>query len=325
MIVPQYWAEGRVQHRKAGKQVTVRRFGWSDASQAEAQTNADQRTEEALQNLLSGAKLPRREPKIPYNGADGVPIREEILDQRGETIITRNSYGAQCLNTPNVFFADIDFDKRSEESWTIVIALALLGIAVTAGIFTRSIATGIIMAVIAIFLCEKIGRFIHRFKEKNPEEDLRISRDRIQKLIDKNPAWNLRIYRTPAGLRVLVTHQLFDPGDPAVSECFKELRTDPVYRQMCLRQKCFRARVSPKPWRIGIGDHMRPRPGTWPVKEQHMPVRNAWLARYEAAAGSFASCTLIESLGSGVIHPEVLPVQVWHDELSRATSQLPIA
>jgi len=33
MIVPQYWAEGRIQHKKDGKQVTVRRFGWADGSQ----------------------------------------------------------------------------------------------------------------------------------------------------------------------------------------------------------------------------------------------------------------------------------------------------
>ena len=43
MIVPQFWAEGRLQHRAKGRQVTVRRFGWSDVSQDEAQANADAR------------------------------------------------------------------------------------------------------------------------------------------------------------------------------------------------------------------------------------------------------------------------------------------
>jgi len=36
-----------------------------------------------------------------------VPIREEIVSRHGDTIITRNSYGARCLNTPNALFADI--------------------------------------------------------------------------------------------------------------------------------------------------------------------------------------------------------------------------
>ena len=43
-----------------------------------------------------------REPRMPYNGAAGVPIREEIVGRHGETVITRNSYGARCLNMPNV-------------------------------------------------------------------------------------------------------------------------------------------------------------------------------------------------------------------------------
>ncbi len=41
MIVPQYWAEGRVRQKTPERQVTVRRFGWSDGSQQEAQAMAD--------------------------------------------------------------------------------------------------------------------------------------------------------------------------------------------------------------------------------------------------------------------------------------------
>ena len=48
MIVPQYWAESRVHYRKQGRQVTVRRFGWSDTGQADAQANADALRQEAL-------------------------------------------------------------------------------------------------------------------------------------------------------------------------------------------------------------------------------------------------------------------------------------
>lgn len=95
MIVPKFWAEGRQQHRTKGRQVTVRRFGWSDTSQADAQQSADVRVKQALDRILSGEKLARTDPKIPYNGAAGVPIREEIVDRQGETIITRNSYGAR--------------------------------------------------------------------------------------------------------------------------------------------------------------------------------------------------------------------------------------
>ena len=48
MIVPAYWAEGRVHEKRDGKQVTIRRFGWSDESQAAAQAHADDRAREAF-------------------------------------------------------------------------------------------------------------------------------------------------------------------------------------------------------------------------------------------------------------------------------------
>ena len=36
-------------------------------------------------------KLERREPKVAYNGALGVPIREEVLSRHNNAVITRNS------------------------------------------------------------------------------------------------------------------------------------------------------------------------------------------------------------------------------------------
>lgn len=82
MIVPQYWGEARQQHRAAGKQITVRRFGWSDASQAEGQAHAEHRAAEAMTRLLAGSKEDRLERKMPYNGAEGMPIREEIVSRQ---------------------------------------------------------------------------------------------------------------------------------------------------------------------------------------------------------------------------------------------------
>lgn len=328
MIVPKFWAEGKVRHREKGKQITVRRFGWSDTSQEDAQTGADQRAEAALQQLIAGKRLPRSEPKIPYNGAEGVPIREEILDRRGETVITRNSYGAHCLNTADVFFADVDFKESSPSRpimaiWLIMAAAAILVGQSLGGGAGALAAGGIIVA--AAFAAGPVGKWIQRRIGTSPEKAEKQAMDRIRHFISLKPDWNFRIYRTPAGLRILATHRTFSPRDPEVAVCFKALGTDTIYRNMCVRQNCFRARVSPKPWRVGIGDHMKPRPGTWPVNPDRLPMRNAWIARYETMALSFASCRLVETLGSGVTDQEVLPIQVWHDELSRALSQLPIA
>ena len=325
MIIPQYWAEGRVQHRQKGRQVTVRRFGWSDTSPADAQANADVRAQDALKRLLSGEKLPRREPKIPYNGAHGVPIREEIVSRHGETIVTRNSYGARCLNTPNVLFADIDFQVISSIRFTLGVGGILLLAAGAVGWFTHSRAIGIVLAVVMLFVSETVARAIFRTIQLAKGGAEEAARSRISRFLAQHPQWNLRVYRTPAGVRVMATHQTFSPNDPAVVECFRALGTDPIYTTMCLNQQCFRARVSAKPWRIGIDKHMRPRPGVWPVASDSLSMRHAWIAAYEAAARSFAACTLLETIGSGVIHPEAKVDQELHDDLCRATTPLPMA
>ncbi len=133
------------------------------------------------------------------------------------------------------------------------------------------------------------------------------------------------MYETPAGLRVLAMHDVFDPSSPQVAGCFQELKADPIYVRMCLNQRCFRARVSPKPWRIGISQHIRPRPGVWPVKPQRLPDRRKWVAAYDATAISHASCRFLQTFGSSQTHPTAEAVRKLHDELSRAHSGLPLA
>ena len=73
MIVPAYWAEARLQARFRGRPMVVRRFGWSDEGPAQAQAHADARAHEALNAIIAGQVLPRREVRSNY-GVDGVPI-----------------------------------------------------------------------------------------------------------------------------------------------------------------------------------------------------------------------------------------------------------
>ena len=118
---------------------------------------------------------------------------------------------------------------------------------------------------------------------------------------------------TPSGLRLLATHRPFDVSEPEVLEFFSAVGADPVYVRMCINQQCFRARLTAKPWRIGIAGHMRPRPGVWPVASERMPVRREWVARYEQAASAFAACRYLDSQGSGVVHEDIRNVIELHD------------
>lgn len=325
MIVPCYWAEGRLQHKSPERQITLRRFGWSDVSEADAQAHADARVKEAMDAALQGRTVPRRDPKVPYNGADGVPIREEIVARHGDAVITRNSYGARCLNTPNVLFADIDFDPASGFRFTfVVMAVALLG-AIALAISSSNKGLGVALALAAIVTSYTIARILKRSALKARGGMEAVTRSRIDRFASAHPDWSMRVYRTPNGFRVLVTHAPFQADDAAVESCFQQLNVDPVYARMCRHQKCFRARVSAKPWRIGISQHMKPRPGTWPIAPEHQAARQSWINAYEHRAASFAACSFVASLGIAAVHPEIEAVLRLHDELCAVHSLQPIA
>lgn len=326
MIIPAHWAEGRIQQRAAdGRQITVRRFGWSDESAEVAQAHADSRTRSAFERIVAGEKLARRERKQAYNGADGVPIREEIVQRDGDTVITRNGYGARCLNTPDVLFVDIDFDDALRGgAIEYAIGPALIA-GLLAGYAVRSWIGGAVAAVAVFIVAYRIAGQRRRGEGGvNPAPEKRAGQ-RIARFMQQHPDWHLRIYRTPAGFRLLAMHDTFAPGDPALAECLQQLGVDKVYARMCRNQGCFRARLTAKPWRIGIGEHLRPQPGVWPVAADRLPQRAAWVARYEAAAAGHAACRYLEAVGSGNVHPAAQRVQALHDELSRAQTDLPIA
>lgn len=328
MIIPHYWAEARLQHRDRKRQVTVRRFGWSDTSEAEAQAHADARVREAYERVLAGEALPRRERRVAYNGADGVPIREEIVDRHGDSVITRNGYGALCLNTPGVLFADIDF-KRASGLRPILLAMACLFVIVSTmlavGFGIPSLLAVIIALVVAASSAAPLMNLLRRISTRIRGGDQNIARDRIAVFLASHPDWRVRIYRTPAGLRLLALHRLFDPREPAVQACFDALGVDPMYARMCHNQYCFRARVSPKPWRMGLPRMRPPYSAAWQPEHAHLPARLAWVDVYQRKAKDYASCRYIETLGNGPVDADADAVRELHDLLCQAERDLAIA
>lgn len=285
MIIPSFWAEARLQDRLQRRQVTLRRFGWSELSQAHAQAHAEERVQAAMAAVRAGAKPTRRELKLAYGGPDGLPIREEVLERHGDVVVTRNAYGARCLNVPDVLFADIDFAEEpgSPLYWASGVLLVAAAMAIAGP--SRNL-WGIGFALfIALIMTGPLALSLHRL-------------------------W-----------------QRLGPGplEPAVGEFFAVLGTDTVYGHMCRSQRCFRARVSPKPWRIGIETHLRPRPGHWPVAAERMGLRTAWVTDYEARAAGFASCRFEAEFGTAPIDSHAAEVQRLHDHWCRAGTDLPIA
>ncbi len=148
------------------------------------------------------------------------------------------------------------------------------------------------------------------------------ARARIEKWVNRNPGWGMRVYRTKAGLRCIATHDLFDPEDSRTQTILKELESDPLYVTLCRAQKCFRARLTPKHWRCDI--HKRP---------PHYPYENAkgeerhqrWVRFYEETIRNYAVCELVAEFGDRSRHPEVESVIAVHDDYALRAGKLALA
>jgi hypothetical protein len=325
MIIPSYWAEAKLKTKQNGRDIAVHRFGWSELDQDDALRNAEIRVQAALSAIENGEKLAWREYKVPYNGADGVPIREEVIKRYDDCVLTRNSYGAVCLNVEDVVFADLDFD---DDTGGIVLKIfcaifIFISIFFVANFFLNTMASLLVAVFSALALWLPLANLMFFIWQKisgNPEQR---ARRRVDEFVKKHPDWLLRLYRTPAGFRVLVMHRKFHAHDSEVKNLFQSLHTDPVYARMCERQVCFRARVSPKPWRIGMSKHIGP--GVWPVKVDYLSRRMAWVSEYDFMAQRYAACKFVAELGNGRSDSAIDAVRRLHDEWCRAESSNPIA
>ena len=258
---------------------------WSFNSTVEAQALANEAAQQLAERFRRGDMPPKRGGYYP-NRPFREPVLREIKNDTGElaALVTRNSYGCLVLNTARVMFVDVDLPEPKPP-----------------GLFSRlfgkpSAATPVVTEGSALAKVEDWTR--------------------------RNPDWGWRIYRTRAGLRLLATHALFDPEAAASDGVFDALGADPLYRQLCRTQKCFRARLTPKPWRCGL----RRKPERWPFLDARAEKSfQKWDEQYQSYSFNWATCEFARALGNDEIHPAVLPILKLHDELTRVESKLKLA
>jgi hypothetical protein len=358
MIIPIYWDEHKEKRKTAEKrQVTISRFGWSENTQNEALELAKKRVDEAFTQLSAGHDVERRELRVSYNGSDGVPIREEIIQYHDDAVVTRNIYGALCLNTPDVVFADVDFGDnyhyRSNKIWAWILIVIGYSVYIFAPDFFYDLSQnmfsydlyylflnnfydihiGTVIGSIGIILWAYLtlkDRWTNvddaKFIQNAYDQKLTL----IKQFSDNHPEWNLRIYRTPAGFRVMAMHQTYSSDDPEIIEFFTKIDCDRQYAVMCKRQGCFRARVSPKPWRVGlIGEEAKMSPrgkaGVWPVSKNTVDQRNAWISKYDDFSNGYASCRFEVQLGAEKLNEKCEKIRRIHDQYCKADGGLPLA
>jgi hypothetical protein len=243
MRIPTFWARASRDGFEAP--------GWSFSSIAEAKHVAEERLTMLIDVLVGGK--PPAQGRYLYGDR---PVREPVIETVGaaehpEALITRNAYGALCLNTEDVAFVDVDGG------------------------------------------------------------DL----DRIRRAATRQSSWSLRVYATRAGFRVVATHARLSPIGTDAEALFDALGADPLYRTLCKTQQSFRARLTPKPWRIG----QRRLPVTFPWRDAGVERTAAdWVRDYDRARADWAVCTLVEELGPPASDPTIARVLALHDRWTLA-------
>ncbi len=144
------------------------------------------------------------------------------------------------------------------------------------------------------------------------------AREHIARWSAANPHLGVRVYRTAAGFRVIVTGPTGEAPDVLTLEA---LGSDPVYTHLCAHHETYRARLTPKPHRIGL-----PRiPVTWPYShDSDARLAHRWFSDYQRASAGHATCA-VESATGPPPSPDEGRLLDLHDRVTLAASGLPLA
>ncbi len=206
-----------------------------------------------------------------------VAIREEIVRRLNDhNLVTRNRYGAQVLNSEDVFFVDMDEPPQKG--------------------FLRSLFGG--------------------GTKGSPKEQILVAA-RAQASKSKYRTMGFRLYETSAGIRMIVQGHGFDCGNQAAMKLMRDYNADPLYALLCAKQACFRARLTPKPYRMKCKGHRVVFPRT-PQQDDEM---TRWLETYESMSQNFSVCKHVTDLGP---FRETEAVR-YHDQVTGAKQQKPLA
>jgi hypothetical protein len=120
----------------------------------------------------------------------------------------------------------------------------------------------------------------------------------------------------------LATQDLVEADSDIADGVFEALGADPLYRKLCKTHKCFRARLTPKPWPCGINT----KPQRWPWLNAKEEKRfQKWETEYQSSSSNWATCELLRQIGNSDVHPEVQAILKLHDDTTRVGSKLQLA
>ncbi len=156
------------------------------------------------------------------------------------------------------------------------------------------------------------GFFGRLFGKKKKDKDYYLAK--IEQYQKENPELAIIVYETFAGLRFVITNRTYDLENThdrtSMLKMFAALEVDPLYLRLCQQQGCFRARLTPKPWRINTD---RP-PSRYPRSDRRVINEfEEWLKGYEMASTSKTVVKVLKAFGSALTHADVRKILDIHD------------
>jgi hypothetical protein len=125
------------------------------------------------------------------------------------------------------------------------------------------------------------------------------------------------IYETAKGVHVIVTGVSHAGSSNEGQALLREFECDELYRKLCKKQNCYRARLTPKPHRLKLPKIRAKVPRT----ASETSTLEQWIHKYNQASTGFATCKYLEAVGMTTRNPII----DFHDQRTRAKSGLPVA
>lgn len=127
-----------------------------------------------------------------------------------------------------------------------------------------------------------------------------------------------RIYETTKGIRLIVLGQYIEPESSLFSRFCRQINADNLYATLCRHQRCYRARLTPKPFRMKIKciKYRCPIP-----KDEEREYRY-WVAAYERESRGYTVCRLVDTLGNSGLDNQIVEL---HDRYCCRDESLTLA
>jgi hypothetical protein len=295
MNIPRHWVreEAVATDRKGRRHVGIA-WGWSATNIEEARLRA-RASAQRVADWLASDNFDNPPPaSAQYQYGLDRPPREEIIqelrDAAGEVtaLITRNAYGALVLNARNLMFVDVDLGNSQ----------------------VRPKPVG--------FFASLFGKKPAPAPQPPPDGPL----DRLRGWCTAHREYGVRIYQTAAGFRAAIIDRPMQADSDESRMILAGMGSDPLYCRLCDVQKCYRARLTPKCWRMGVSHPL----GRFPFSDAGVEQQyRAWQRDYDQKAPGYATCRFLESHGPAAIHRELTGLLELHDKLSGVDREAPLA